>query len=65
MTGDAMRRLRATNPIPELPPLTPIAVVMPGWEEIGGRDDAALVGELPVRRSPKRWTGPVACWFPP
>ncbi len=56
MTHDAMRRLRASNPIPELPPLTPIAVVMPGWEGMDGRDDAVLVGELPVRRSSKRWT---------
>ena len=56
MTRDAMRRLRAANPVPELPPLTPIALVMPGWDGMGGRDDAVLVGDLPVRRSPKRWT---------
>lgn len=56
MTRDAMRRLRATNPVPELPPLTQIAVVMRGWEGMDGRDDAALAGDLPPLRSPKRGT---------
>jgi hypothetical protein len=50
MNPDAMRRLRASNPVPELPPLTPITLVMPGWERMGGRDGASPVREVPPRR---------------
>ena len=56
MTRDPMRCLRAANPVPELPPLTPIAVVMPGWEGMGSRDEAVGAGDVPAPRSPKRWT---------
>ena len=56
MTRDAMRRLRATNPVPELPPLTPITAVMPGWEGTNRPDDASLAENLAARRSPRRWT---------
>ncbi len=56
MTRDAMRRLGAANPVAELPPLTPIAVVMPGWEGVDGRDERGLAGDLPPRRPPRRWT---------
>jgi hypothetical protein len=56
MTREAMRRLRATNPVPELPPLTPITAVMPGWEPTNGPDDASLAENLAARRSPRRST---------
>jgi hypothetical protein len=56
MTRDAMRRLRATNPVPELPPLTAITAVMPGWDATNGPDKAGLAENLAARRSPRRWT---------
>jgi hypothetical protein len=55
MTPDAMRRLRATNPVPELPPLTPMAVVMPGWGGMDGREDTGP-RDLTPGRSSRRWT---------
>jgi hypothetical protein len=55
MIPDPMRRLRATNPVPELPPLTPITVVMPGWLGAGDRDNGSAAGAVPPRRSPTRW----------
>jgi hypothetical protein len=56
MTRAAMRRLRATNPVPELPPLTAITAVMPGWDATNGPDDAGLADNLAARRSPRRRT---------
>lgn len=55
MTRDAMRRLRATNPVPELPALTPITVVVPGWEEKDG-PESGPAGTSTARHGFRRLT---------
>ncbi len=55
MNDDAMRRLRAINPVVELPPLTPITTVIPDWEAMHCHEPAGPVGEVGLRRSPRRW----------
>jgi hypothetical protein len=56
MTRDAMRRLQAANPIPVLPPVTPITAVLPEWERLDDREGSARGDGLAPRRSPRRWT---------